>query len=84
MPARPLDAYASISVASDAVAVTPSDSGSHFYRALYVGGAGNVSLVTAAGNAVTFTALNAGTLLPVATQRINLTSTTASNLVGLL
>ena len=68
-----------------AVAVTPSDSTSFTQgpcRALYIGGAGNVSLQSN-GVAVVFAGLAAGTILPVETPRVNSTSTTATNIVAL-
>ena len=68
-----------------AVAVTPSDSTSFTQgpcRALYIGGAGNVSLQSG-GAAVVFVGLAAGTILPVETPRVNSTSTTATNIVAL-
>jgi hypothetical protein len=52
-------------------------------RALFVGGAGNVKLTTIAGENVTFTGVLAGSILPVAFQRIWSTGTTATNMVGL-
>jgi hypothetical protein len=72
--------------ASDARAVTPSDTVSYDGRAargLYVGGGGGVSLLTDAGAAVTFTGLLAGSILPVRHTRVNSTGTTATNLVAL-
>jgi len=66
-----------------AAAVTPSDTTAVTFRALWVGGAGNVAVVTEGGNSVTFTAVPAGTLLPVAVQTVKSTGTTATNMVGL-
>lgn len=66
-----------------AAAVTPSDTTAVTFRALWVGGAGNVAVVTEGGNSVTFTGVPAGTLLPIAVRAVNSTSTTATNLVGL-
>jgi len=53
------------------------------YRALYVGGAGDIKLVTINGNTITFTAVPAGTILPVGCTQIFSTGTTATNLVGM-
>jgi len=66
-------------------AVTPSDSTdlTTLARAIYVGGAGNVVAVQHDGTAVTFTAVPAGTVLPIAIRRINSTSTTATAIVAL-
>lgn len=69
----------------DFEAVTPSDStdfGS-LTRGLYVGGAGDVVAVDNLGEAVTFTGVPAGTVLPIACRRVNATSTTASAIVAL-
>ena len=72
--------------AIDAFTVSPSDT--VFFttvaRKLWVGGTGNVSLVTKAGNTVVFTGVPAGNLLPVGALRVNATGTTATNIVGLV
>jgi hypothetical protein len=73
-------------VAEDAFVVTPSDTVnfSNPARALYVGTTGNITLVTMSGSTVLFTAIPAGTILPVACSRVNATATTASTIIGLL
>lgn len=55
------------------------------FDALYVGSAGAVVVIKNdnLATAVTFTAVPAGTVLKVAGIRVNSTSTTAANLVGL-
>lgn len=73
------------SPATRAAAVTPSD-GSDLAttaRALWVGGAGNISLDTSGGDTVTITGIKAGTLLPIRTARVRSTSTTATAIVAL-
>lgn len=68
----------------NAVAITTSDTVSNAFSAIYVGGAGNIVLVDAKGNAaVTLLAVSAGTLIPIATSLVKATSTTATNLIGL-
>lgn len=65
----------------DAEAVTPHDSTGFTNgtaRGLYVGGAGNVTLLTAAGTTVVFSSVPAGTVLPVSCKRVNSTGTTAT------
>jgi len=52
-------------------------------RALYVGGAGNVAALNENGVVVTFTAVPAGAVLPIATSRVNSSGTTATNIVAL-
>lgn len=67
-------------------AVTPSDTVAIQggpARALYIGGAGNVVAINENDVAVTFTAVPAGTILPIATKRVNATNTTATALVAL-
>jgi hypothetical protein len=72
--------------AIDAVAITTSDTTTYApaFRGIYVGGAGNVKIDTAAGNAVTFTGIPAGTFMPVLATKIYATGTTATTIVGLL
>jgi len=68
------------------VAITKSDDAADdipLTRKVYVGGAGNVVAVDADGNAVTFTAVAAGTMLDIAVRRINSTSTTATAMVAI-
>lgn len=51
-------------------------------RALYVGGAGDLVIVGSDGVAATFTAVLAGTLLPVMAVRVKDSNTTASDVVA--
>lgn len=66
-----------------AVAVTPHDSTNlaAISRALYVGAAGNVSVVLADGVAVTLVGLAAGVWHPMRVRRVNATLTTATGIV---
>ena len=62
-------------------AVTASDSTVLDYHALYVGGVGDVSIDhTEGGTAVVYTAVPAGTILPVSGVRVN-AATTATSIV---
>jgi hypothetical protein len=72
--------------AAHAFAVTPNDSTdlSETTRALYVGVSGNVAAVMASGASATFSAVQAGTTLPVRATRVLATGTTASSIVGLV
>lgn len=72
--------------ASDAFAITPDDAGDLIYvtRALYVGTAGDVSVVMRDGGTVVFTNVNGGTTLPCCVSRVMATGTTASGLVGMV
>ena len=67
-------------------AITPSDTVpfSRAVRAVYVGGDGNMVLVSPDGVAVTFTGVKAGSVIPANAIRVNATSTTATGLVGLI
>lgn len=69
----------------DVSAVTPSDSTvfNPMFRALYIGGAGNVALRTPAGNTRTFVGLPVGTQLMVRGDQVLATGTTATNIMAL-
>jgi hypothetical protein len=68
-----------------ATAVTPSDNTELTgVRALYVGGAGNVAVILKEDTvAVTFVAVPAGSILPLAAIRVMSTNTDATNIVAL-
>jgi hypothetical protein len=69
-----------------AAAITPNDGADINFtsRAIYIGGAGNLSVVmSGSGNSVTFVGLAAGTVLPITVSRVMDTSTTATNIVAL-
>ena len=65
----------------DAEAITTSATASNAYSAIYVGGTGNLSVVTEGGTTVTFTAVPVGTIIPIRTSKV-LATTTATLLVG--
>lgn len=70
--------------AENAVAVTPNDSTDLTYasRALWIGGAGNISVDLVGGQtAVVFTGIPAGTWMPLRVTRVRSTSTTATSIV---
>jgi hypothetical protein len=72
--------------AEHAAVVTPSNSEdlAAWTRAIYVGGAGNITLDTVGGeSSVLFSAIPAGTILPVRARRIRSTGTTATLIVAL-
>jgi hypothetical protein len=76
--------YFAPGTAVDAKAVTPSDStdlSNGTCQALWVGTAGNVSVITAAGTTVTIT--GASGLVPLQCSRVRSTSTTASTILAL-
>jgi len=49
---------------------------------LYIGGSGNVRVLTAGGDDVVFTGVLAGTFIPVQVTRVFATNTTATNIVA--
>ncbi len=73
-----------LSPASLAAAVTPSNTVALpiASKRLWVGGAGNVSLVTTGGAAVTYVGVPAGTYLNVRAAQVNATGTTATNIIA--
>lgn len=72
--------------ADDCFAITPAD-GSEFSavtRAIYVGGSGDVVIVSNAGSEVTFKNVVAGSMIPIRARGVSATGTTATYLVGLV
>lgn len=72
--------------ATKAWAITPNDGADLdlITRALYVGGAGDVSVILRDDSgAVTLVAVPAGSLLPIRVKRVRATGTTATSIVGL-
>lgn len=69
--------------ASHAAAITPDDDNNltETTRAIWVGGAGDLTAIMRSGETVTFAGVPAGTLLPVRVTRV-LESSTATDLVG--
>lgn len=80
MPATQLSSL----TADTAAAVTTSDTAPNVFTRLYIGGAGNVAVVTEAGNTVTFSAVPVGTFLDIRVKQVLATGTTATNIVGLI
>ncbi len=70
--------------AQGAKAITPHDTNSQkVSKGIYVGGGGNIKLKSYDGNTVTFIAVVAGTILPVAATIVFDTDTTATYLIAL-
>jgi hypothetical protein len=69
----------------NAAAVTPSDANdlTVVTRGLFVGGAGNVEVITHGGQTVIFTGVVAGSILPIRVTRVKAASTTATNIMAL-
>ena len=73
------------SCANLAYAVTPADSDlTQSFRALYVGTGGNIQVTTTGGTTATFLNVATGSMLPVSVKRVWSTSTTATNIIGLV
>ncbi len=68
-----------------AAVVVPSDTVNlpNGAKALWVGGAGTVKVITGGDETVTFTGVLAGTLLPIRCKRVFSTGTSASNIVAM-
>tara|TARA_R110002050_G_scaffold280972_1_gene428193 strand:+ start:718 stop:972 length:255 start_codon:yes stop_codon:yes gene_type:complete len=73
-----------------AAVITPSDSAQIQNNArdsrgclVYVGGTGDLAVVTAGGDTVTFTAVPTGMILPVQIIKVLATGTTATSLIAL-
>lgn len=70
--------------AEDGIPITPGDADLPAApRALYVGGAGDLAIVTPSGSSLVFKAVPAGTLLPIRALRV-LDTSTATHIVGLI
>lgn len=69
-------------LASDALAVTPSDSVENNFHGLYIGVSGDVAIKGIGGVAFTFKNVPAGTILPIVVNRVMSTNTTATNIGG--
>jgi hypothetical protein len=80
MPATQLSSLTPDTAAS----VTTSDTAPNVFTQLYIGGAGNVAVVTENGDTVTFTAVPVGTTLSIRVKQVKATGTTATNIVGML
>jgi hypothetical protein len=74
----------SVSSARRFADVSPHDTNTiDEFKALYIGGDGNVVVVNSEGDEVTFIGLTAGSILPVYGIQVKDTDTTATNIVAL-
>lgn len=69
-------------IPGDAAAITPSDSVGVNLRGLYIGVTGDVTVKTSKGTSVLFSALPAGTIIPLLIAFVMSTGTTATGIVG--
>ena len=73
------------SPADNAAAVTPDDNTDLGFvsRGLYIGGSGDISIITNGGQTITFVGVPTGVILPVRATRVRATGTTATNIVAM-
>jgi len=74
--------FAQASSANDGAAVTKSDSTVVAFDAVYVGGTGDLVVTTPAGTVLTFSAVPAGSIIPIRCNRV-MAATTATLMVGM-
>lgn len=70
-------------VATGGFSITKSDTDRFSQCWVYVGAAGDVRVLTANGDDLTFAGVPAGTILPVSVVQVFSTSTTAGSFIGL-
>lgn len=70
-------------VAGEAVSKSDTVNLTNTSRGIYVGGTGDVAAVMMDGSVLTFSAVPAGTLLPIRCTRVNSTNTTATLMLAL-
>lgn len=73
------------SPAENGFSITPNDGADVAFitRKIYVGGAGNIALITKKGDTIIYVAVPVGTTLDVRASRVLSTGTSATNLLGL-
>lgn len=74
--------FAQASSANDGAAVTKSDSTVVAFDAVYVGGTGDLVVTTPLGTVLTFSAVPAGSIIPIRCNRV-MAATTATLMIGL-
>lgn len=72
--------------ASDGFAITPNDAAdlSEVARAIYVGTAGDITVILASDSELEFKNVSSGTILPIQTKAVKTTGTTATDIIGLV
>ena len=82
-----IDSDDKLSLSANAFASSPANY--EIYRdtndgcILYVGGLGNVEVVTVGGDKIVLPGISAGSFLPIQVTRVKATSTTATNIIAL-
>lgn len=74
---------ATVAPARGGAAVTKSDTAVVNFRALYIGGAGDVAVTGEDGENVTFESVPAGSIIPIRCTKVLSTGTSATKIVGL-
>ena len=76
--------FTNIGPATRAEAVTPSDVDelAAYSRSLWIGGAGNITVVMSDGTSILISGIAAGTLLPIRVKQVKNTGTTATLIVA--
>lgn len=67
----------------DIPSVSTQDGSGNNGCVLYIGGDGDLAVITAGGDTVTFVGLLAGTFFPVQVTRVLVTGTTATDIIAL-
>ena len=69
-------------IPSDAAVITPSDTAFVNLVGLYIGGTGNVTVITHKGNSSLFSAVPAGGTIALGITKVMFTGTTATLITG--
>lgn len=74
------------SPAEDAFEITPDDDTDLDYvtRGIYVGGSGDLEVITKDGTTIVFTDIAAGIIHPLRVSRVKASNTSATGIIGLL
>jgi hypothetical protein len=87
MAYQKLQAYRAAAVTpsntTDIPSVSAQDGKGNNGCVLYIGGSGNLAVITVGGDTVTFNSVIAGTFIPVQVLRVLATGTTATNILAL-
>lgn len=78
-----LNAFAITKSDSTVFPAMPNTSGVCITKALYIGGTGDVAVVMQGGQTVVFSAVPAGTILPISVSQVRSTNTSATLILGL-
>lgn len=68
---------------SGTTTITDANGNAGLARGIYVGGAGNLTVITSAGNQVSFSNVPVGTIVPIVCSAVVASTTTATGLVAM-